>query len=231
VQHPYGPSDSHAVTISTGPDYQSQKEAKDEFLKQIVGEPAFIQNPLSPMDIHEMELGPGGDKMEKVALSVQPPAVQAAYQEDDGSGQPTMPPQAVQQIEQMKQSLTALNEHAKTLEAQIAELLFEKKAETLKLAQEEKNLKLKLQVDIDKATIAASVKENVETMAQHVQAFKHIADVLTGNLQMAHEANQNELDRQHAVDLQGQQQAATAVSQDSAQEQQLAAQGAATEQS
>lgn len=217
VQHPYGPADSHAVTISTGPDYQSQKEAKDEFLKQIVGEPGFVQNPLSPMVIHEMELGPGGDKMEKVALAVQPPAVQAAYQEDDGSGQPPPSPQAVQQIEQMKQELTALNEHAKGLEAQIAELLFEKKAETLKLAQEEKNLKLKLQVDIDKATIAASVKENVEAMAQHVQAFKHIADVLTEKLSMDHEATQNELDRQHEAGLQAQNLGAAAASQDSAQ--------------
>lgn len=218
VQHPYGPSDSHAVTISTGPDYQSQKEAKDEFLKQIVGEPAFISNPLSPMVIHEMELGPGGDKMEKVALSVQPPAVQAAYQEDDGSGQAPPSPQTVQQMEQMKQELTALNEHAKSLEAQIAELLFEKKAETLKLAQEEKNLKLKLQVDIDKATIAASVKENVETMAQHLQAFKTIADGLTGDIDRMHEANQNALDRQHEAGLQSQQQAAAAASQASAQD-------------
>lgn len=121
IDHPYGLADSHAVTISSGKDYQSQKQEKNEFLTEMVKNPDFIANPLAPMVIHEMELGPGGDKMEKVALSVQPKPVQEAYNDGEEGGDP-LPPAAMQAIQQKNQELEALNARAKTLEAQLVEL-------------------------------------------------------------------------------------------------------------
>lgn len=121
VQHPYGVADSHAVTISTGPDYQSQHQEKVDFLTEIVKQPEFLTNPLAPMVIHEMELGPGGDKMEKVALAVQPPPVQAAYA-DGEDGQEPIPPAAAQAIRQAEEAVSSLNAYTKELETKIIEL-------------------------------------------------------------------------------------------------------------
>lgn len=150
VQHPYGAADSHAVTISTGPDYESQRAEKVEFLTNIVKQPDFLANPLAPMVIHEMELGPGGDKMEKIALSVQPPPVQEAYR-DGEDGQESIPPAAMQAIQQKDKDLQAMNAFSKQLEAKVIELeekiagQVEQNASREKIAQADNATKIQLQ--------------------------------------------------------------------------------------
>ena len=150
VQHPYGTADSHAVTISTGPDYASQRAEKVDFLTNIVKQPDFLANPLAPMVIHEMELGPGGDKMEKVALAVQPPPVQAAYA-DGEEGQEPIPPVAMQAIQQKNEELQSMNAMAKQLEAKVIELeekiagQVEQNASREKIATQDNETKILLQ--------------------------------------------------------------------------------------
>lgn len=150
VQHPYGAADSHAVTISTGPDYESQRAEKVDFLTTIVKTPDFLANPLAPMVIHEMELGPGGDKMEKIALSVQPPPVQAAYADGD-EGQEPMPPQAMQALQQKDKDMAALDAYSKQLEQKVIELeekiagQVEQNASREKIAEADNATKIQLQ--------------------------------------------------------------------------------------
>ena len=120
VMHPYGEAGAHGVTIKTGPNYQSQMEKSREFLKDTASKPEFLQNPMSPMIIEAMDVGPLSDKMKQVAIAVQPPNVAAIYAEEDG--QEPMPAAAVQQMEEMKKSVEALSALAEEREAQVVEL-------------------------------------------------------------------------------------------------------------
>lgn len=187
VQHPYGKSESHAVTVSTGPDYQSQRAEKVDFLKQIVGNPEFIANPLSPMVIHEAELGPGGDKMEKVALSVQPPAVQAAYAEEGEDGQAPLPPEAVQQIEELQQALNALNQHAKQMEAQLAAQAEDLKAQKIKAESDAQISAANNETTLEKARIEAQAKFEIERMKEEFAVQKMAMEVEMKKIELERE--------------------------------------------
>lgn len=207
ITHPYGEGESHDVTISTGPDYQSQHMEKVEFLANIAKTPDFLANPLAPMIIHEAEIGPGGDKMEKIALSVQPPAVQAAYAEEDEGAQP-LPPAAIQKIQQKDQELQALNEHAKTLETQVIELQDDIKAQVIQSASKE-NIS-----DADNATkveLERMKEDHDYRMAQLDLEMKKLElerEKIRGEIQLSmqarsqsHESAESQRDRQSAADL------------------------------
>lgn len=137
VQHPYGPATSHDVTISTGPSYQSQMQKSREFLGDTASKPEFLANPMSPLIIEAMNVGPLTDKMKQVAVAVQPPNVQAIYAQDDDEGQEPLPPEAVQKIQQKNNELTAMNQHAKELEKKVIELEDDIKAKKIESESKE----------------------------------------------------------------------------------------------
>jgi hypothetical protein len=165
VDHPYGKYDSHAVTISTGPDYQSQHQEKVEFIKDIIKNPEFAANPVSPLLVHEMEMGPGGDKIEKILLAVQPPAVQAAYDEGDEGREP-IPPQALQAIEQLKKE----NAEAKEIiRVSVAKL------EEIQQQLESKQLELQMKAETEREKIQAN--KEIEAMRLAADKFKAQIDL------------------------------------------------------
>lgn len=218
VDHPYGKSDSHAVTISTGPDYQSQHAEKVEFIKDLIKNPDFVTNPVAPLLVHEMEMGPGGDKIEKILLSVQPPAVQEAYDEGEDGREP-LPPQALRAIQeaqkdaekgkQIIQALAAQLEKAMAdLESKQAELELKGQTEREKiLANKEIELRReevkKLQTQVDwqiaqlnnrtKLDIADEQVDSKEAIAAHsAQHQEHMTDK-----SLEHQGNESERGRQH----------------------------------
>lgn len=213
VMHDYGKAEDHAITFSTGPDYASQKDEKVAQLETLIKTPDVIANPLLPMLIHEMDLGPGGDKMEKIALSVQPPAVQAAYAEEDGEdGQESMSPQAIQAIQKKEQELTALNEHAKQIETQLIELTDDLKAQKIKADSDQK-----ISADDNAAMLEKADRDN-EVKIQ-LQRMKDAADL--AKIQFDIELERIALDREKfrasiALETQGRQQAHESTENDAA---------------
>lgn len=216
VMHDYGKAEDHAITFSTGPDYASQKDEKVAQLETLIKTPDVIANPLLPMLIHEMELGPGGDKMEKIALSVQPPAVQAAYAEEDGEdGQEPMSPQAIQAIQKAQGELQALNAHSKQLETQVIELSDDIKGQKVqadsreRIAQQDNATKVKLQAMKDATDINLKRFDvELERIALDRERFKgsialssKTADIDSKermqNAQLEHASQSAEEERQH----------------------------------
>lgn len=203
-QHPYGPDDSHDVTITTGPDYQSQREEAVDFLTEIVKNPDFPANPFSPMVIKGMEGGPMFDKMEKVAIAIQPPHVQAAYAEDDESGGQEMSPVAIQTIEKLKGELTALNKHAETLETQVIQLEEDIKGAKVKAESQERisaeDNATKIQIEEMKAALALQLKQldvEIRRIDLEKESIRAKTAFATQGMRQAHESSESERDRQH----------------------------------
>ena len=96
----------------------------------------------------------------------------------------------------------------------------DKKAETVKMTAQQKMNEDNNHTKIAIAAINASVKESMETLDAQVGHIKDVADVILSQVQMAHEATQNDLDRQAAAQQATQEQAAASQQQASDQAQQ-----------
>ncbi len=230
----------HAVQVSAGKHYQDLQDKQEEFAEQLLkvgGDPAIVI--IALMGAAKMKgIGAYGDQIYEVLsrlLVKMQPELADLFPDAQPKGQPGQDPKVIAQ--QAQQAVQALNAKIHSDEQKIVALMHERDAKILeiqaKASEGDKDRANKLQI----AEINASTKENMDTLAQQVQAMKGISDFLTERMGYQHEAQQNELDRQHAQALQGQQQEAAAASQDSAQshaadqqEQQLAAQPAAQEQ-
>ncbi len=214
VQHPYGEPDAHAVTISTGPNYQSQREQANEFADTLAKVPEFAI-PLGPLIIELKQLGPVGDKMKKVLTAILPPAVAQAY--DDGeNGQQPLPPQAVQALQQSAQAVKALNAHAQQIEAENAALKQKLDAQVVqseskeristfegvvKLAVAELSAKSKMQAD----AIDAFMERTNQTLQLVLQGQQHAHEVGMASMQGAQAQEAQQSDQQHAASMQDQQ--------------------------
>ena len=196
VQHPYGKSDGHAVTISTGPNYQSQLQEAKDFADTLAKIPEFAL-PLGPLIIDLKQMGPTGDKMKDVLIALLQPNVAAAYQNGE-DGQPVVPPQAQQSLQKAGKVIQALNAHAQQMEQQIAQLTQKLQAQDAQNQSRERIASDDNQTKIQVAEINASVKERMNALDAQLVALKHISDVLTGHIQMQNDAKQAELARQAA---------------------------------
>ncbi len=176
VNHPYGEADDHAVVIGTGPDYASQQDKKTAAIENMVKTPDFIANPLAPMLIHEMELGPGGDKMERVALSVQPPAVQAAYAEGE-DGQQDQLPQAMQALQQQGQQMQLDAQIIKQLQQKLEAAENDLKAQTAKAQADYAMAQEKNSVEMQKAQLDSDTKIELQRMKDAADLAKIQFDV------------------------------------------------------
>lgn len=207
---------ANLVTIGAGNSYQSQREEWTSFAADLGKDPNIMAK-AGDLIVKSQNGGPIADQ---IAERLTPPEFRSK------DGQPPIPPEVQQQMQQKDMELQALNAHAKQVEQQLIELQDKAKAEQIKqdsaMALAKENNATKIEI----AEIAASVKEDINTLNLQLEAIKHIADVLTGQATLAQQANESDLQRQHEQQLASQQALQAQQQQSAAQdhEQQLAAQ-------
>ncbi len=105
------------VTLSTGPNQESEREAASDFADQLAGNPAVIPV-IGDLVVKLKNLGPIGDEISKRLLAVAPPPVQqAASQGEDGQPNPMLLQQQMAQMGQMLDLLTKeLQEKTRVIE-------------------------------------------------------------------------------------------------------------------
>lgn len=190
-QHPYGDGDQHSVTISTGPSFESQREAAQETANNLISNPAAF--PLVGwLAVKMLNLGVYGDKMSDLLKLLLPPE---ARQED---GQQQIPPEAMQALQQAKQQAAALDAMAKELQVKVIELEDEKNAKVLDLANkkeiaamqdETKRFLEELKADIERAKIAADLQI---AQLQSRTALQKTHEELTSKEEMAQYQTENQ---------------------------------------
>lgn len=166
MEHPYGDGDQHSVTISTGPSFESQREAAQETANQLLSNEAAF--PLVGwLAIKMLNLGAYGDKMSDLLKLLLPPDARA---QADG-GESPIPPEAIQAMEQAKQQVAQLDALAKQMQAKIIELEDEKQAKVLDL-QGKKEIAV-----LEDATKRWIEEKRAELEAMKLQAAIHVAEL------------------------------------------------------
>jgi hypothetical protein len=122
---------AYDVRVKAGPSFASVREqAAQQIVDLTQGNPQLAQA-FAPLLMKLQDL-PDSEKAYKVALSLLPPPVQQAYEDDEGEEVPPQAQAAMQQMQQQIQELQqALQEAAQAAEGKDAELEIEQyKAET-----------------------------------------------------------------------------------------------------
>ncbi len=110
---PISTKGEHQVTISTGPAFESQREAASDFADQLAANPDIFRL-LGPMIIKLKNLGSIGDKMADALKFLQPPELR----EDEGDG-PPVPPEVKQKLAEAEQIIKALQEQLQQMQQAI----------------------------------------------------------------------------------------------------------------
>jgi hypothetical protein len=223
------------VTISTGPNSDSQRDEAGKFLDNLISNLQQLPPPGSPpakilaLAIKLKALGPIGDEIADVL---------DPEQEED------IPPQAKLAIQKMQQENQALNAYAQQKEAENQKLEFEKQAKILDNQQKLDIEKLKIEAQIATAEINTKAQSQSEREAFVQDIAKQVMDqlhqqqmtqmqqgheVATQAADQAHEADQTASQQQHeqgladqqAANAQNQQMAQIAADQQAQQQQQL----------
>lgn len=177
IQHPYGPAEAHSVTIATGPNYQSQQDKADKYLTDLIKESDFVTNPLAPLIIEAMRLGPTGDTMQKVAIAVQQnPAVRAIYQGDKGP--PPIPPELLAEKQQLEAALADAMTQLDEVKAKKAEIESKERMNT-------ENNETKIAV----AEIGAKQKMLAEDLSAFMLKMDRVFDLLMQEREHEHAVN------------------------------------------
>jgi hypothetical protein len=178
------------VTISSGPSYQSQRDAANDFADTLVGEMGNLPVPpqqkmkLLAMAVKLKDIGPLGDEMADILDPQQ-----------DGQ----LPPQAQAQMAQMQQELQQAHQSGMELHQQVMQLEFEKKAQIVKNQGDMALQKLKIEADLAKAEI--ETKAQVES-----ERWEFVKDTMSKLLDQKHEGAMKAHDIAHEVGMAGMQQ-------------------------
>ncbi len=198
---------THTVTVSTGPSFDSQREAQSAFLDTMVSQlknlpiPPPVQAKILAAAIKMKNLGPEGDQLAELL--------------DPQQGQ-QIPPEAQQAIAQGKQEAQALNEYAKKLEAELQQLKQEKEARIVDNEYKKSIEQMRMEVDLAKAEIttkAQSVNERatfVEDLIKQLHAQQHEKEMQAADhaqQQVAQESDQQHEQTAQASDQMASQQA------------------------
>ncbi len=164
--------DPHDVTVSTGPSFESQREEAADFAETLAKVPGVFPI-IGDLITKLRNLGPIGDE---IAKRLTPP--QFAVED----GQEPLPPQAIQQMQQLKQETTQLHAYAQKLEQDLTEAKQKEQAKVIdnqyKLSVADKDNQTKIAI----AEIGAKTQDSItrlETtlkawMASHGAAIDHI---------------------------------------------------------
>jgi hypothetical protein len=171
------------VTISSAPSSQSQRDEASAFLDIMI---ANLPNlPIAPeqqakllaISIKMKQMGPRGDEMAEI---ISP--------SDKDKGQ--IPPELMQQLQQMQQQLQALNEYGKQKEAEIAEM--KQKIEGQVVNNE---YKIKLQeMDNQNKLAVAAMNNETKSLVERLVLLESFMEKLEGE---KHEAAMSDKQQEH----------------------------------
>jgi hypothetical protein len=192
VQYPVEEVD-HAISVSTGPSYHSQREAVDSFLESLIGQLPNL--PISPpqaaqllsLAIKMKNMGPRGDEMAEIISPSQGSPDQSLQQLQAAQGQLQQQAALIQMLQAEVQRLT-IERQAKVVEG-------EYKVLTEKMRTDANLLIEKLKVDAQIATAEVQTKSQIvnERIAALDEMYKQ-------SREQVHEASL--LDKEHDHDLQ-----------------------------
>lgn len=214
-QHFQMGEESHDVTVSAAPSYESQREEAAGFLDLLVANLGKLpaappqQAKLLSLAIKMKSLGPIGDQMADIISPDQ---------------QQEVPPQAQAAIAQFQQQLQALNAYAQQVESENQQLKQKIESKVIESESRERIEQMKIEADITKAEIntkAQNVMERlafIEDMMKQLQIHRHeasmaqqqqdhqrslaqdqaVAQAVQGDADRQHTAEQSGLDRQAA---------------------------------
>lgn len=182
----------HLVTVSTGPTFDSTREAIEDAANTLMtGPDPEVTRAVLPVVLKMMNLGAEAEELIEIAETLQPPQVQALRQKE---GEEPDPKQLMQQIGQLQQQL-------QLAEAAMAELA--KEAEGKQLDAETKVKVAEIGARKDQAIAAERNLTDLEKTDREIAARIHIAQIAakTKGVQMAHEAETEAKAMAHEVAL------------------------------
>lgn len=215
---------SHLVTVSTGPTFDSTREAvKDLANTLITGPDPEMVRAVTPVAIKMMNLGAEAEELIEIAETLQPPQVQALRQKD---GEEPDPKQLMQQLMQMKQQL----QHAEQAMQELAQ-----EADGKKLDSETKLKIAAGNADKDKfieqkRILADLVKERMRnaTQIRVAEIAAETKGIVSGH-EAAHEADALGRQQAHESALAAQEHAQALEAQQAASDHEVAMAGATAE--
>ncbi|HSV93850.1 MAG TPA: hypothetical protein VLH81_12280, partial [Desulfobacterales bacterium] len=182
----------HEVTVSTGPSYDSEREAASDFADTLVSLGPQIFAALGPMVVRLKNLGPIGDEIAKKLEKMQPPELR----DQPADGAPPDPAalqaqmmQMGQQIQQMQQALAE------------AQRLLDTEAAKQQAAVE------RARIDAQSAVQIAAIREESARKIAEINAQAKLAaegikadtTLLKSDGEMGHESEENDEDRSHEM--------------------------------
>jgi hypothetical protein len=210
----------HLVTVSTGPTFDSTREAVQDVAETLLSGPdPEMVRAVTPVALKMMNLGAEADELIEITEALQPPAIQQLKMKD---GEEPDPKQLMQQIGQMKEQLQmaeqAMQELAK--EAEGKQLDARTKVEVAQIGAEK-----------DKAIAAQRNLTDLEKTNREIAARIHIAEIAarTKGVEMAHEAEHEAVAMAHEVAMSDTQAQRDAEDAEAAREHDVAMAGAQAE--
>jgi Phage P22-like portal protein len=223
----------HSISVSTGPSYQSQRDAVNDFLDNLIGQ--LPKLPIAPQQAAQIlsiavkmkDLGPMGDELAEIISPTGQDGQQSAQQLQQAQGQLQQQGIMIQQLQAELQKLT-VEKQAKVVEGEYKMMTERLRANSALVVE-------KLKVDAQMASAEISTKSQIlsERMAAvdelYRMAHEQLDDASAKASDQAHERalshqeHQQDLaqaDQAHQQTLQQQDQASQAA----AQQQQQAAQ-------
>jgi hypothetical protein len=213
------PEGKFDVTLDTGPDFASEREAASAFVDTLVASNMPQAQAILPLLVKLKNLGPIGQEIYDVLVALSPPPVQAVLKKGQ-DGQPTVPElmhqldQAKQALEQMQQQLQQATMELQTeavkgqRDAQIAQFKAQSDAQVkigqaqADMASQLRDLEVKLEIELAKIGSAMAMARG----EQEMQLLHHHDDVTLQREQMAQASAQQTLDREAAQQQAAQQQ-------------------------
>lgn len=199
MEHHVIGDEEHRVTVSTGPSWESQRAAVDDFLNTLIGE--LPKLPVAPpqaqkllaMAIQMKELGPKGDEMAEIISPTQ----------QDQSGQ----------LQQMQQQAQQQGQLMQAMQAELQKLQLEKQG---KVVDNEYKIALE-KMKAENALAIAEVSTKAQQLSERMQTF---ADMMQQFHSQAHDAGMQAQQQVHDQGMAQQQQEAAAQQQQAQAQQQ-----------
>lgn len=196
--YPIG-DEEHDIAVSTGPSFDSQRDAVDDFLDNLIANLPKLPVPppaaakLLALAIQMKNLGPKGDEMAEIISPTQP----------DQSGQ----------VQQLQQQFAQQGQALQAMQGQLQQLQLEKAG---KVIDNEYRLQVERMREENQLAIA-EVNTKAQQLSERVQAY---SDMMSQFHAQAHEAGMQAQDQAHQAGMAQQQQQAAAQQQQQIQAQQ-----------
>jgi len=197
----------HTITISTGPSFDSQREAGKEAAMNLLQNPQAF--PIIASDaVKLMDLGPIGDQMAEDLEFLQPPVMQQARQQKAGGEGAPDPRQLQQENSQIKQQLQHAEQTMQQMQGELqgkqAEIASKEKIAGLQIASAERiadvESRRRAETAITVAEINSKAKDAALFMEERGRIGVQIADQAAQASDHLHEHVQADLARQAAAE-------------------------------